>query len=514
MRFTVDYNELLVNRQTTEVAKKKPLLDYFEVFDPSLFEEHSNIIVNKLEEYLSESQQKVKGLDLRNPNELLGEVNVLMASTEDRSTEDKLRSIIDLYLQTGVQANSPGYMGRQFSSVFPLAGVFDFISSMVSQPSSFYEAAQLPSVVRVYMAKELNKFIKYPEGEYDMVTTSGGSLANLTALLSARNHYFPEFWRKGISCIKKGQIPAIAVSEETHYSIIRTVEMLGFDKQQIIKLPVNTKRQVDIRKVQSTLDKAKKDGFKVFCIVANAGTTAIGAFDPIQELAEVAEKNECWLHVDGAHGASFLLSEKHKYKLQGIEKADSITWDAHKMMFIPGTCSMLFYKNKNRSKSAFRQEASYVFEKEEDQYSKYDGAKKNIECTKRPMVMNLWIIWAFYGPKVFEKKIDLLCSLITRSYNYLLLDDDFETLHEPEANMLCFRYNPKKLNSVYVKNLQIGIRDQLKFNGDFFISKVNLDGEPALRVVFMNHNIQIHHFMMLLEEIKKIGNNIIKSSFN
>lgn len=512
MRFTSDYNHSVVNVATTVVEENKPF-DYLKVFDPSLFEEHSTIIVNKLEEYLSASQQKVKGLDLREPNELLEEVNALMTSTNHISTEDKLKSIVDLYLQTGVQANSSGYMGRQFSSVFPLAGVFDFISSMLSQPSSFYEAAQLPSIVRVYMAKELNKFINYPEGEYDMITTSGGSLANLTALLSARNHYFPEFWSKGFSSIKKDEIPAIAASEEAHYSIIRTMEMLGFNKNQIIKLPVNSKRQVDIRKTQSTLDKAKKDGFKVFCIVATAATTAIGAFDPINELAEVAQKNDCWLHIDGAHGASFLLSEKHKHKLKGIEKADSITWDAHKMMFIPGTCSMLFYKNKDRSTLAFKQKASYVFEKEEDQYSKYDGAKKNIECTKRPMIMNLWAVWTSYGPKVFEQKIDFLCNLISRAYEHLLLDYDFETLHKPEANMLCFRYKPKNINNNYVKDFQIGIRNQLKSNGKFFISKVNIDGEPALRVVFMNHKIQLYHFKMLLAEIKKIGNDIIKSSF-
>lgn len=488
-------------------------LDIKHVFDTSLFEKHADIIVDKLETYLLESQQKTKGIDLRKPEELLAEVQSLMTS-KGANTEDTLKSMIDLYLQTGVQANSPGYMGRQFSSVFPLASVFDFISSMLTQPSSFYEAAQLPSVVRVYMAKELNKYINYPEDEFDMVTTSGGSLANLTALLSARNYYFPEFWEQGISSIKEGEIPAIAVSEEAHYSIIRTVEMLGFHKDQIIKLPVNHKRQVDIHEVQPALNKAKKEGFKVFCIVANAATTAVGAFDPINDLAAAAEKNDCWLHIDGAHGASFLLSEKHRGKLKGIEKADSITWDAHKMMFIPGTCSMLFYKNKHRSKLAFRQNASYVFEKEEDQYTKYDGAKKNIECTKRPMIMNLWGIWTFYGPKVFEQKIEYLCDLGSKAYQVLKANHNFECLHEPEANMLCFRYKPENFNSSKLKDFQLQIRNQIKSNGNFFISKVNIDGEPALRVVFMNHRIQLDHFEMLLEEIQQIGNSILNKNTN
>ncbi|WP_298510372.1 aminotransferase class V-fold PLP-dependent enzyme [uncultured Kordia sp.] len=499
----IEIIENLIHGNTKELP-----LDFKKVFDTNLFEKHSDIIVDKLEAYLLESQQTPKGIDLRKPEELLEEIQDLMNS-ESSNTEDTLKSIIDLYLQTGVQANSPGYMGRQFSSVFPLASVFDFISSMLTQPSSFYEAAQLPSVVRVYMAKELNKYINYPEDEFDMVTTSGGSLANLTALLSARNYYFPEFWEQGILSIKENEIPAIAVSEEAHYSIIRTVEMLGFHKDQIVKLPVNQKRQVDIKKVQPALDQAKKEGFKVFCIVANAATTAVGAFDPIDDLAAAAEKNDCWLHIDGAHGASFLLSEKHRGKLKGIEKADSITWDAHKMMFIPGTCSMLFYKDKRRSKLAFRQNASYVFEKEEDQYTKYDGAKKNIECTKRPMIMNLWGIWMFYGPEVFQQKIDHLCDLGRKAYNVLKANSHFQSLHEPEANMLCFRYKPKGFDSSKLKDFQLQIRNQIKANGNFFISKVNIDGEPALRVVFMNHRIQIDHFKMLLAEIQQIGNRIL-----
>ncbi|MEM6685069.1 MAG: aminotransferase class V-fold PLP-dependent enzyme [Bacteroidota bacterium] len=496
-----------------ETTTKQPtsITDFTQVFDTDLFEKHAHIIVDKLEKYLLESQQETKGMDLRKPEELLSEVEALM-TTEHANSEETLSNIIDLYLQTGVQANSPGYMGRQFSSVFPLASVFDFISSMLTQPSSFYEAAQLPSVVRVYMANELNKYIGYKEDEFDMVTTSGGSLANLTALLSARNHYFPTFWEEGITSIKPDEIPAIAVSEEAHYSIIRTVEMLGFNKDQIVKLPVNHKRQVDIDKVQPALDQAKKDGFKVFCIVANAATTAVGAFDPIDDLATAAEHNDCWLHIDGAHGASFLLSEKHREKLHGIERADSITWDAHKMMFIPGTCSMLFYKSKQRSKLAFRQNASYVFEKEEDQYTKFDGAKKNIECTKRPMIMNLWGIWTFYGPTVFTQKIDYLCDLGSKAYQVLTKNTNFESIHEPEANMLCFRYKPKGFNHSQLKDFQLQIRNQIKANGNFFISKVNIDGEPALRVVFMNHRIELHHFEQLLEEIQHIGNSILNKN--
>ncbi|SED16825.1 L-2,4-diaminobutyrate decarboxylase [Tenacibaculum sp. MAR_2009_124] len=512
MEVTVKKKELVENYSTAVHELEQKLVDYKKVFDTLLFEEQSELILTKIENYLTQSKSELRGVNVQNPQDLMTEVLGVMNSQNDKNLNEKLSNIVDLYLKTGVQANSPGYMGRQFSSVFPIAGVFDFISSMLSQPSSFYEAAQLPSVVRTFMAKELNKFIKYPANEFDMVTTTGGSLANLTALLSARNYYFPEFWKKGILSIKEGEVPAIAVSEEAHYSIIRTVEMLGLSRHNIILLPINDKRQVDVSKVGETLSAAKENGFKVFCIVANAATTAVGAFDPIDKLAEVAEERDCWLHVDGAHGASFLLSQQQKEKLKGINRADSITWDAHKMMFIPGTCSMLFYKDKRKSKLAFRQTASYVFEEEEDEYTKYDGAKKNIECTKRPMIMNLWGVWAFHGVSVFEEKIDYLYNLTQRAYQELNKEDDFEVLHQPEANMLCFRYIPSEENAIQITDFQLKIRDQLKAHGNFFISKVSLDGKIALRVVFMNHNTELNHFKTLLQEIKVIGKTIIQTS--
>jgi L-2,4-diaminobutyrate decarboxylase len=510
METTIIKDQITTIADILRLNKSSEFTTYQKTFDPSLFEEHAAIVLDKLEAYLTESKETVKGLDLRNPNELFQEVTSLMNSQKD--PKEKLNLLIDLYLKTGVQVNSPGYMGRQFSSVFPLASVFDFTSSMLSQPSSFYEAAQLPSMVRVYMAKELNKYIGYPEEEFDMVTTSGGSLANLTALLSARNFYFPDFWNKGISSIKAGEIPAIAVSEEAHYSIIRTVEMLGFNKDHIVKLPVNSKRQVDISKAPAALKEAQKQGFKVFCIVANAATTAVGAFDPIDALADIAKEYDCWLHVDGAHGGSFLLSENQKHKLNGIQKADSITWDAHKMMFIPGTCSMLFYKDKSKSALAFQQNASYVFEKKEDLYTQYDGAKKNIECTKRPMIMNLWIIWAFYGATVFEEKINHLAALTQEAYKVLKANTNFESIHVPEANMLCFRYQSQRMEQKQIENFQIQIRNKIKSNGNFFISKVNIDGKPALRVVFMNHRIELNHFKMLLSEIEMVGEQILNQN--
>ncbi len=504
--------------------KKKPDVEKrgglnLDVFDPQLFRKNAEIAISKLERYLADSS--IRGLALTDPSVLFQAAKDLMTGeyagiSSNGSNEEKLGAIIDLYLKTGIQVYSTGYMGRQFSGVIPLSGVIDLISSIVSQPSSFYEAGQLPNVAERIMADELNRFIGWERERFAMVTTSGGALANLTALLAARNDKFPEIWSEGTSALQGRSRPAIAVSEDAHYSVRRAAGILGIGEEQIVRLPMNRQRQICSEKVRPALEAARQRGLKVFCMVASAGTTSVGAFDPIAKLAEIGAEKNIWLHIDGAHGASFLVSDKLRHKLTKIEEADSFCWDAHKMMFVPAACTLLFYKNKEKSHGAFRQDASYVFEETPDMYTELDSAEKNFECTKRPLIMNLWVLWTIYGRRLFADKIEYLCRLTEHAYRILEDEPDFETLHRPEANILCFRYLPPNLKERAVRDFQVSIRNRIREDGRFFISKVAIDGTGALRVVFMNHQIDTGHFRKLLREIRRTGQELLteKSPIN
>jgi len=488
-----------------------------DVFEPESFQEQSHTVVRRLVEHLSDSS--IKGLDLIDPAVLSKAAKDLMTSERDTIAafdEKRLSEIVDLYIRTGIQVHSPGYLGRQFSGVIPLGGVVDFVSAVVNQPSSFYEAAQLPNVAERLMADELNQFIGWDPDSFAMVTTSGGSLANLTALLAARNKAFPDFWSHGSpagsnagSQAAEGQArPAIAVGADVHYSVSRAAGIIGIGESQIVRLPLNGDQQIRMDQVRPTLEAAEKRGLKVFCLVASAGTTSVGAFDPIGELGELARELNIWLHVDGAHGASLLVSDRLRHRLRGIEKADSLAWDAHKMMFVPAPCTLLFYRDKQDSLGAFRQHASYVFDEEPDPYTALDSGDKNFECTKRPMIMALWVLWAMHGRALFAEKIEQLCELTENLHQLLSGEPDFETVHRPEANILCFRYRPADLRDEDVHGFQVDIRNRIKHRGRFFISKVDIDGVAALRVVVMNHRITPEHFRLLLEEIRLVGSDL------
>ncbi|WP_085585737.1 pyridoxal phosphate-dependent decarboxylase family protein [Thalassospira mesophila] len=501
---SIDDNDALKTIDTLKVEDPKTI-ELSEVFSVEEFLQVVEVALGSLSIYLADDT--LRGLALTEPQHIMHEARQLMTSDlgepHSAARQEKLKAILELYIKTGIQVHSPGYMGRQFSGVIPMAGIVDLVNSIINQPSSFYEAAQLPSVAERIMANELNRFIGYPDDNFALVTTSGASLANLTALLTARNSRYPQFWAEGAPVTKNQERPAIAVSGDSHYSVSRAAGIMGIGEAQLVKLPIDGKGCIDLSKVGATLDAAKARGLDVFCLVATSGTTSVCAFDPIEELAEVCQKRNIWLHVDAAHGGSLLLSEQRKHKLKGIEKADSFAWDAHKMLFMPAMCTLLFYKEGNKRRLAFNQEASYVFEKEDDIYTEYDSAQGNFECTKRPLIMNLWVCWVMYGKALFEKKIDLLCELTDSAYHFLEQQPDFTALHRPEANILCFRYCPSQVTDAELSDFQLRLRNDIKAAGKFFISKVNIDGITALRVVFMNHETTLVHFSMLLDELRQ-----------
>jgi L-2,4-diaminobutyrate decarboxylase len=276
-------------------------------------------------------------------------------------------------------------------------------------------------------------------------------------------------------------------------------------QNQIVRLKLNDKREICVERAISAIEEAKQNNLNVICLVASAGSTAIGAIDRLAELADYSHAHNIWFHVDACHSGAYLLSPNLRHKLHGIEKADSFCIDAHKMLFVPALCSMLFYRDGASAASTFSQRASYVFDDHLNEMASFESAAKNFECTKRPAIMNFWLMWALYGPEVFAEKLEYLYNLTQDAYGVLEEQPDFRTLHLPASNILCFEYRPHGLPESGVNGLQKAIWDRVRSDGRFFISKVELGSETALRVVFMNHEITLQNFHELLDEIRRVG---------
>lgn len=489
---------------TTQNRVSGAFTDAFDVRD---FAEAIGIASDKLYELLK--NQDIQGVTLERPQVLMAAAKSLMTDDDNaRFDPDRFSEILDLYLRTGIKVNSKGYMARQFSSVVPVSAVFDLVSAMAPQPASFYEAGQLANVADKIMAEELGRLLGWEPGHFDMVTTSGASLANLTAVLVARNRHLAESWNNGVAPTPKGR-PAIAIGGDAHFSVSRLGGILGIGQNQVIRLPLNSHRQICIESAVTTLDAAAAQGLDVFCIVAAAGSTAIGANDPLAELAILAKARGAWLHVDAAHNGAFLVSDWLRPRLQGLEMADSFCLDAHKMLFVPALCTLLFYRDCDVAGVAFPQQASYVSEVCEDEISQFQSGMKNFECTKRPAILNLWLIWALFGRHFFEEKLNYLVSLTMSVHDYLKTLHDFEVVHSPESNILCFIYRPIGLPEAQVGCLQQALHKRIRAAGRYFLSMVNIDGTTVLRIVIMNHLICLEDIISMTKEIRKHAREIL-----
>lgn len=501
-----DVNELDDSSASTSKAGSASLEEFFSVGD---FAAAAHQAVKRLADMLS--GDSLEGVRLQRPADLMARArNLMVPADRGRFDLHRFSEILDLYLETAIKVNSRGYMARQFSSVMPVAAVFDMVSAMVPQPASYYEAGQLPNIADRLLEETLGRLVGWPHGRFEMVTTSGASLANMTAVLVARNHCFPQSWNGGLAAAGSRR-PAIAVGEDAHFSVTRVAGIIGIGQDQVVRLPLNYRRQICPAGAAAALDSAAFCGLDVFCVIASAGTTSIGANDPLPELAALAKRHGAWLHVDAAHNGAFLVSDRLRPRLSGLELADSFCMDAHKTLFVPALCTLLFYKQKGMAETAFPQKDSYVFDPFEDEMTAVQSGVKNFECTKRPAILNLWLAWSLYGRHAFADKLEHLVTMTGAAHDYLASQPDFLVPHRPESNILCFVHRPAGVDSRRLSRLQIQLRDRVRAAGQYLLSKVDLDGRTMLRMVLMNHQIGLHDIEGVVAEIRRHARDILEN---
>jgi uncharacterized protein (TIGR02722 family) len=195
--------------------------------------------------------------------------------------------------------------------------------------------------------------------------------------------------------------------------------------------------------------------------------------------------------------------------VQGVDRATSVTWDAHKMLFVPSLATFLLFREREKSFAAFRQDAPYLWDPESSAPSAYDSGLRTLECTKRSVAMGIWGVWALYGEGLFEDLVDETFDLARELHRLIGASSDFETLHEPEANILCFRYRPdawRNLTSAELSQRQGALRQRVVESGEFYLTRTKLDGETVLRVTLMNPFSELSHLEALLDCLRKHAN--------
>lgn len=435
--------------------------------------------------------------------------SAMASSSSDQKNPSPARffELATMALSNGHHLHDPRYMGHQVPPVVPASALFDTLGRAANQGAAVFEMAPFGTAAERAVIQQLGQLIGWKAGSFAGICTHGGTLANVTALLAARNIRYPTSWQTGMTTATSLK-PAIMTSADSHYCIARACGILGIGTSQLIKVPLDEYRRMDLAKASELLRTANANGLDVFAIVGSACSTPTGSFDDLAGIAALAQKHKLWFHVDGAHGASFLFSAQHRHLVAGIESADSIAWDAHKMLFVPALCTYLFYKNARHSWEAFSQDAPYLFDPDDPTgLAEFDGGLRTFECTKGALSLGLWGIWSLYGKDFIESLIDRAMSNTKALFEIIAGAADFETAHTPQCNILCFRYVPtgRSLDPMDLSNMQQRIRNRLVTEGNWYITGTRLDGAYWLRVTLINPLTATEHLNGLLDAIRTIA---------
>lgn len=449
-------------------------------------------MVDQLADYLLDSQGR-KGdrvLPYSSPEERL---NHWQSKLEKKGSgaEDALwkAGFVEEVVAQSNRLHDPRYAGHQVAVPLPQLAWLQAATALLNNGMAIDEMGPASSPMEEAVMRELAKFMGLGT-DSGGILCHGGTLANLTALLAARQRKATgNAWRDGTD-----RKCAVLVSEQAHYCVDRAVRVMGWGAAGTVKVGTLDNHQIDPLALQRAYKQSIDAGMEVIAVVGNACTTSTGTFDDLEVLAAFAAEKGLWFHVDGAHGAAQIFSERNKAPLKGMERADSVAMDFHKMLGVPALCTGLFYRNGSDAYAAFSQEAAYLYENEQEEW--WNLSKRTFECTKRMLSVSVFGIWEAHGHKLWESLVDRLIDRAQTAARAVEQRPGWEVFARPESNILCFR----------LKGADNGaLRHAMLQHGPHYIVKTVLDGETWLRCTFQNPLTEDSDIEALIDRLEELN---------
>lgn len=468
-----------------------------QVYDTETFRKKGHELIDQLADHLEDKLQQHSGSAIH-----WNEPEKELAFWETFLEKGDKNELFSKITKRTTYIHHPHYIGHQVTPTAPMTALTGMISSLLNNGMAVYEMGMSPSAIERVVTDVLCKKIGYDANSGGFLT-SGGTLANLTALLTARKVILEaDIWNQG----SKQQL-GIMVSEQAHYCVDRAAKIMGLGEQGIIKIPVTTDFRMNTALLEEKYAEAKMQGIHIFAIIGSAPSTATGMFDDLQEIADFAKSKKLWFHVDGAHGGAAIFSPKYKTLLKGIDQADSVVIDGHKMMMMPALTTALLYKKSAHTNVTFSQKADYLLtESELEDWC--NSGKKTFECTKTMMSIHWYTLLKLYGEDVFDAYVTHLFDMGAQFAKIIENHSQFELAVTPMSNIVCFRYVAEKLSNDAQNKQNEAIRQALLEDGEFYIVQTKLRGIHYLRVTVMNPFTTETHFKNLLDKICNLADSV------
>lgn len=410
-----------------------------------------------------------------------------------------------------MQIPSPRYYGLFNPTPLPIAVWADALASAINQNGAAWRNSPSASIVEARVLAWLCQLVGYGEGSFGTLT-SGGSEANLIGLKCARDQAHSKVRNEGVRAAPGNLI--VYASEQCHYSLEKSVDILGLGRRGLRKIETDDRFHINTEALRTALASDNERGNIPCCLVGAAGATSTGIVDPLEELADIAREFDCWFHVDAAYGGALAFSEKHKSRLLGIERADSVTIDPHKWMFVPFACGALLVRGGGRIlRDAFDITPEYLSEERGGADVEYDFFRYGQLGTRRFNALKIWMALKFMGTsgyrEVIERQIELTDYLAGR------LDElkDFERTGEVETAVCCFRFLPEEargLDGASQDDLQHVLQQRIERSREAWLSTTVLKGRRAIRVNVNSFLTERRHIDDLVELLKRESDMLLK----
>ncbi|XP_074841570.1 glutamate decarboxylase 1-like [Carettochelys insculpta] len=460
---------------------------------------------------------KSKVLDFHHPHQFLEGLEGFSLELHDQP-EPLEQILVDCRdtLKYSVKTGHPRYF-NQLSSGLDIVGLAgEWLTATANTNMFTYEIAPVFLVMEEILLKKMHEMVGWREKEVDGIFSPGGTISNLYSVLVARYKQFPEVKTKGMAALPH---IALFVSEHSHYSVKKAAAVLGIGTDNVITVKCDERGKMIPSDLEAKILKAKRQEHIPLYVCATAGTTVYGAFDPLDNIADICEKYGLWMHVDASWGGGLLMSRKHSFKLNGIQRANSVTWNPHKLMGVPLQCSAFLVCEKGLLQACNQMSAGYLFQPDKQYDTTYDTGDKTIQCGRHVDVFKLWLMWKAKGTRGFEILVNKSLELAEYLYKELNSRENFELVFdaEPELTNVCFWFISPSLRGVangperqkLLHQIAPKIKARMIEEGTTMLNyQPHGDKVNFFRMVFSNPATKKSDVDFLLEEIERLGKDL------
>ncbi|KAJ8385670.1 hypothetical protein AAFF_G00183830 [Aldrovandia affinis] len=417
-------------------------------------------------------------------------------------------------MRYSVKTGHPRFFNQLYAGLDPYSLVGRFITEAINPSLYTYEVAPVFVLTEEAVLRKMMEFVGWEEGG-DGIFSPGGSVSNMYAVNVARFHRCPDVKEQGVAAMPR---LVLFTSQECHYSISKAAAFLGIGTKNVYVVSSDERGRMVPAELEKQVQRAKAEGACPFMVNATSGTTVLGAFDPLNEIADICQRHNIWLHVDACWGGAALLSQKHRHLLQGVQRANSVAWNPHKMLMAGLQCCAFMVRDRTgllqRCHSA---QASYLFQRDKFYDVSYDTGDKSIQCSRKPDAFKFWLLWKAVGTRGLEDRVNRAVALARYLAAEIKKREGFRLLMEPEYANICFWYVPPSLRNEpegkefwdKIHKVAPVIKERMMKKGSMMVGyQPHGDRPNFFRQVVISPQVSREDMDFLLDEIEALGRDL------